>query len=83
VEEMVDESSILISLSTIPSFECRMMLTSVSLREGNQATEGTIKTEEQTLPADPLPKDPCLNALAELRHAKYYQVFWDYRKSSS
>lgn len=74
VEEMVDESSILISLSTIPSFECRMMLTSVSLREGNQATEGTIKTEEQTLPTDPLPKDPCLNALAELRHAKYYQV---------
>lgn len=30
--------------------------------------------EEEKPPIDPLPKEPCLNALAELRRAKFYQV---------
>jgi hypothetical protein len=79
IEEKIDEAAFIVSLSTIP-FECKVTMTSVVLREGNQTQpqqkegESEIKVEEELPPIDPLPKHACLNALAELRRTKFYQV---------
>lgn len=82
IQEKIGEAAFIITLSTIP-FECRVTMTSVVLREGNQPQapppqqkEGEVeaKVEEEAPPIDPLPKEACLNALAELRRAKFYQV---------
>ena len=81
IVEKIDEAAFIVTLSTIP-FECKVTMTSVVLRDGNQPQmspqqkegEGEAKVEEELPPIDPLPKHPCLNALAELRRAKFYQV---------
>uniref|UniRef100_A0A914KYN4 DZF domain-containing protein n=1 Tax=Meloidogyne incognita TaxID=6306 RepID=A0A914KYN4_MELIC len=80
IQEKINEAAFIINLSTIP-FECRVTMTSVVLREGNQPppqqNEGekeVAKVEEEAPPIDPLPREACLNALAELRRAKFYQV---------
>jgi hypothetical protein len=66
VSEMTGESAISVSISSIP-FKCRITLTSVLLRE----VDSSDNVDDQI---DLLPRGPCLNALAELRHAKFYQV---------
>uniref|UniRef100_A0A183CYH0 DZF domain-containing protein n=1 Tax=Gongylonema pulchrum TaxID=637853 RepID=A0A183CYH0_9BILA len=59
---------------------CRITLTSVLLREdhvtaeGDGATAAAAAGAKAAPPKDPLPKVPCLEALAELRHAKWFQV---------
>ncbi|OZC05927.1 hypothetical protein X798_07096 [Onchocerca flexuosa] len=44
----------------------------ISLSEGDGATAAA--GAKAAPPKDPLPKVPCLEALAELRHAKWFQV---------
>nr|CDQ08275.1 Bm12614 [Brugia malayi] len=44
----------------------------ISLSEGDGATAAA--GAKGAPPKDPLPKVPCLEALAELRHAKWFQV---------
>ncbi|KAL3085038.1 hypothetical protein niasHS_010107 [Heterodera schachtii] len=77
VSELVEESAFSVSLSSIP-FTCRVTLTCVLLREPQQkptedGTSAASQVEEKP-PTDPLPKEPCLKALAELRHAKFFQA---------
>lgn len=86
VKEMVQDAALVVSLKSIaPS--CRVTFTSVSLRDGGEIPVQPAPTEtgaanpeaakeanEEKPPLDPLPKEPCLQALAELRHAKFYQV---------
>uniref|UniRef100_A0A914C074 DZF domain-containing protein n=1 Tax=Acrobeloides nanus TaxID=290746 RepID=A0A914C074_9BILA len=66
VTERAAESSLYISLPG-NQIICRVTLTCVALRD----PETGVTLEN---PADPLPKEPCLEALAQLRHAKWYQV---------
>jgi len=54
-----------------PPYAVNVTLTSTSLRQ----PKGTIgKPEEQITVQDPLPTDKCLEALAELRHSKWFAV---------
>lgn len=53
---------------------CRVTLTCVALRDPETVVEGAPALET---PKDPLPKEPCLEALAQLRHAKWYQVMFN------
>uniref|UniRef100_A0A158R5J6 DZF domain-containing protein n=1 Tax=Syphacia muris TaxID=451379 RepID=A0A158R5J6_9BILA len=61
---------------------CYVVLTSVSIRsEVSQTTDSAESTTTASVDSkilqsskDVLPKQPCLDALAELRHAKWFQV---------
>jgi zinc finger RNA-binding protein len=65
VTERQEDSSIYV---TFDDFTCRVILTSVLLRDSATGAPST------GLPADSLPLAPCLFGLSELRHAKWYQV---------
>ncbi|VDK80238.1 unnamed protein product [Litomosoides sigmodontis] len=77
VVEKPEESALLLKHSNSDMI-CRVVLTCVLLREEHAAGEGDGATAaagaKATPPKDPLPKVPCLEALAELRHAKWFQV---------
>uniref|UniRef100_A0AAF5Q2K8 DZF domain-containing protein n=2 Tax=Wuchereria bancrofti TaxID=6293 RepID=A0AAF5Q2K8_WUCBA len=77
VVEKPDESALLLKHSS-SDIICRIVLTCVLLREEHAAGEGDGATAaagaKGAPPKDPLPKVPCLEALAELRHAKWFQV---------
>ncbi|VIO95229.1 DZF family protein [Brugia malayi] len=77
VVEKPDESALLLKHSN-SDIICRIVLTCVLLREEHAAGEGDGATAaagaKGAPPKDPLPKVPCLEALAELRHAKWFQV---------
>lgn len=73
VEIVVEHSSILVSDEAV---SVKICLTSPLLRETQDAAAGTESTVQQ-LPkklSDFLPREPCLQALAELRHAKWFQA---------
>ncbi|KAI6221870.1 DZF domain containing protein [Aphelenchoides fujianensis] len=52
-------------------FVCHVTLTSVTMRVVE--TESLEKPAKPTPPPDALPESPCLRALADLRHTKFYQ----------
>ncbi|KAI1709057.1 DZF domain-containing protein [Ditylenchus destructor] len=68
-----DESCFFVNLNSHP-VKCRVTLTCVSVREATPADGSTTSTVLDQKPADALPVQHCLKALAELRHAKWYQV---------
>lgn len=68
-----DESCFFVHLNS-HSVKCRVTMTCVSVREAAPADGSTTSTVLEQKPADALPVQPCLKALAELRHAKWYQV---------
>ena len=75
VVDKVEDSAIYVTLSGI-GVTAKVTLTCVLLREGNQQQQtAAADGAAADTPTDPLPNGPCLNALAELRHAKFYQVF--------
>lgn len=65
VVEHADESALHV---TMADYKCIVVFTSVLIRDGKT---GATTAER---PSDALPLEPCLRALAELRHAKWYQV---------
>ncbi|KAH7724590.1 DZF family protein [Aphelenchoides avenae] len=65
VSEHAEQSAIHV---TMGDYQCCVYLTSVLVRAN---ATGESKNES---PEDALPVEPCLKALAELRHAKWYQV---------
>ncbi|KHN81017.1 Zinc finger RNA-binding protein 2 [Toxocara canis] len=76
VLEKADESALLVKQSDNDMI-CRIVLSAVTLREDtNNSESGAKQTSDKQLPVikDPLPKGPCLDALAELRHAKWFQA---------
>lgn len=79
----VAESGFVVGLSGVP-LTCRVTLTCIGLRKtddsGADKNGGDVSsTPPIESPADALPLKPCLDALAELRRAKWYQVR-DYRE---
>ncbi|XP_031621763.1 zinc finger RNA-binding protein isoform X2 [Contarinia nasturtii] len=69
-----EESAVLVSDDTIT---VKVFLTSPLLRDPQQQDSNIAATAtEQTVPNpdDLLPRDPCLQALAALRHAKWFQA---------
>lgn len=79
VELAVEHSSILVSDEAV---SVRICLTSPLLRDSQDASNSTeasnsAEAPTQDLPtkmSDFLPREPCLQALAELRHAKWFQA---------
>ncbi|XP_055316547.1 zinc finger RNA-binding protein isoform X2 [Sitodiplosis mosellana] len=68
-----EESAVLVSDDTIT---VKVFLTSPLLRDPQQDSNIAATATEQTVPNpdDLLPRDPCLQALAALRHAKWFQA---------
>ncbi|VDN01120.1 unnamed protein product [Thelazia callipaeda] len=76
IVEKPEESAFLLKHSSSDVI-CRVVFTCISLREEHLGEgDGTTAAAGLKLvpPKDPLPKVPCLEGLAELRHAKWYQV---------
>lgn len=63
-----EQSSFVVSLE---KYSCNITLSSVALRQ-QETTEDELKPTKETIP-DNLPSEPCLNALASLRHTKFFQ----------
>uniref|UniRef100_A0A915BLQ4 DZF domain-containing protein n=1 Tax=Parascaris univalens TaxID=6257 RepID=A0A915BLQ4_PARUN len=74
VLEKADESALLVKQSDNDMI-CRIVLSAVTLREEAIAENGSKQAGDKPAAVkDPLPRGPCLDALAELRHAKWFQA---------
>ncbi|XP_055847153.1 zinc finger RNA-binding protein 2 [Episyrphus balteatus] len=72
VELAIKDSAILVSDESV---SVKICLTSPLLRESQDATGGGDDSQDlPQKPSDFLPREPCLQALAELRHAKWFQA---------
>ncbi|XP_069465737.1 spermatid perinuclear RNA-binding protein isoform X2 [Ambystoma mexicanum] len=73
VEQFTEEASLIIKNSTEPKLTLKVTLTSPLIRD-----EMDTKTEVENVamkdPPDLLDRQKCLNALASLRHAKWFQA---------
>uniref|UniRef100_A0A4W4HJ28 Zinc finger RNA-binding protein n=1 Tax=Electrophorus electricus TaxID=8005 RepID=A0A4W4HJ28_ELEEL len=73
VKGSVQEAAIILTSSTEPKMQVTITLTSPVIREENtrdgDVTSGMVKD-----PADVLDRQKCLDALAALRHAKWFQA---------
>ncbi|KAM6930817.1 zinc finger RNA-binding protein [Xenentodon cancila] len=73
VKASVQEAAIILTSSTEPKMQVTITLTSPVIREENgrdgDVTSGMVKD-----PADVLDRQKCLDALAALRHAKWFQA---------
>lgn len=72
----VVQCAILITSTKDPKVTVKVTLTSPSMREGDEPTvkEGEEKKAVKADPKDVLDKEKCLQALAALRHAKWFQA---------
>lgn len=68
----VEEAAIIITSQNEPKVVCKVTLTSPVVREA--AGQGETTTPVTRDPPDVLDKEKCLLALAELRHAKWFQA---------
>jgi hypothetical protein len=62
-----------------PQMLSHVTLTAVIMRDGsqqqqNQSMQQSSADAKEEPASDPLPREPCLKALAELRRTKFYQV---------
>ncbi|KAK7934265.1 hypothetical protein WMY93_005161 [Mugilogobius chulae] len=72
VKASVSEAAIVLSSSTDPKMNVNITLTSPLMRE--DGPEGDITSGMMNDPADVLDRQICLDALAALRHAKWFQA---------
>jgi len=70
VQLKVEDAAIIVTSDKEPKTSCTITLTSPIMREENVSGEGD-KVKD---PPDVLDRQKCLNALAALRHAKWFQV---------
>ncbi|KAK3098799.1 hypothetical protein FSP39_023235 [Pinctada imbricata] len=70
VKRCVEEAAIIVTSDKQPQTSCTVTLTSPVMRE--QQTEGETVTVKD--PPDVLDRQKCLDALAALRHAKWFQA---------
>uniref|UniRef100_A0A8P4K9N8 Zinc finger RNA-binding protein n=1 Tax=Dicentrarchus labrax TaxID=13489 RepID=A0A8P4K9N8_DICLA len=69
VKGSIQEAAIILTSCTEPKMQVTITLTSPVIREENDVTSGMVKD-----PADVLDRQKCLDALAALRHAKWFQA---------
>ncbi|XP_054836177.1 zinc finger RNA-binding protein-like isoform X2 [Eublepharis macularius] len=70
----VKEANIVIASSKDPKMQVTVSLTSPLMREDAPATEPEASSEPQLDSSDTLDKEKCLESLAALRHAKWFQA---------
>ncbi|XP_076857189.1 zinc finger RNA-binding protein isoform X2 [Brachyhypopomus gauderio] len=73
VKGSVQEAAIVLTSSTEPKMQVTITLTSPVIREEN-ARDGDVTSGMVNDPADVLDRQKCLDALAALRHAKWFQA---------
>ncbi|XP_077457313.1 zinc finger RNA-binding protein [Stigmatopora argus] len=73
VKGSLQEAAIILTSSTEPKMEVTITLTSPVIREEN-GPEGDVTSGLVKDPADVLDRQKCLDALAALRHAKWFQA---------
>merc|ERR1719431_1154022 len=73
VETLASEASVRVTADSDPKATITITLTSPMMREGADSST-TAKTPVKEDPSDVLDKAMCLTALAELRHAKWFQA---------
>lgn len=72
VRRCVEEAAIIVSSDKEPVSSCTVTLTSPIMRESSSKDEGeTVSVKD---PPDVLDRQKCLDALAALRHAKWFQA---------
>ncbi|KAG9353737.1 hypothetical protein JZ751_011859 [Albula glossodonta] len=73
VKASVQEAAIILTSCVDPKMEVTITLTSPTIREEN-ARDGDVTSGLVKDPADVLDRQKCLDALAALRHAKWFQA---------
>ncbi|XP_078313931.1 zinc finger RNA-binding protein-like isoform X3 [Crassostrea virginica] len=73
VKRCVEEAAIIVSSEGDPKTSCSVTLTSPIMRE-TQLADGETSTVTVKDPPDVLDRQKCLDALAALRHAKWFQA---------
>ncbi|KAJ8396593.1 hypothetical protein AAFF_G00016590 [Aldrovandia affinis] len=73
VKASIQEAAIILTSSADPKMEVTITLTSPTIREEN-ARDGDVTSGLVKDPADVLDRQKCLDALAALRHAKWFQA---------
>jgi zinc finger RNA-binding protein len=73
VRRCVEEAAIIVTMEKEPKTTCFITLTSPIMREEN-LTEGEAAQLAKPDPPDVLDRQKCLDALAALRHAKWFQA---------
>ncbi|CAG5130995.1 unnamed protein product [Candidula unifasciata] len=71
VRRCVQDASLIVSCDEEPATSCTITLTSPVMRETNQPEGETVNVKD---PLDVLDRQKCLDALAALRHAKWFQA---------
>ncbi|XP_013111187.1 zinc finger RNA-binding protein isoform X2 [Stomoxys calcitrans] len=71
VDVVIDESAVMVQDETV---SVKISLTSPLLRESPEGGQSSESENGNAGDAAPLPREPCLKALAELRHAKWFQA---------
>ncbi|XP_052278685.1 zinc finger RNA-binding protein-like isoform X4 [Dreissena polymorpha] len=72
VKRCVEEAAIVVTNSSEPHVSCTITLTSPIMRESAEGGESSAVTVKD--PPDVLDRHKCLDALAALRHAKWFQA---------
>lgn len=71
VKRCVEEAAIIVTSDRDPKTSCTVTLTSPIMRDTHQEGETTVSVKD---PPDVLDRQKCLDALAALRHAKWFQA---------
>ncbi|XP_045216764.1 zinc finger RNA-binding protein-like [Mercenaria mercenaria] len=71
VKRCVEEAAIVVTNNVEPKVSCTVTLTSPIMRESNEGEATTVTVKD---PPDVLDRQKCLDALAALRHAKWFQA---------
>ncbi|XP_030063202.1 spermatid perinuclear RNA-binding protein isoform X5 [Microcaecilia unicolor] len=72
VEQSIDEACLIIHNTKEPKLTLKVILTSPLIREETEKKDG-VENVAMKDPPDLLDRQKCLNALASLRHAKWFQ----------
>nr|XP_033815821.1 spermatid perinuclear RNA-binding protein isoform X5 [Geotrypetes seraphini] len=73
VEQSIDEACLIIHNTKEPKLTLKVILTSPLIREETEKKDG-VENVAMKDPPDLLDRQKCLNALASLRHAKWFQA---------
>ncbi|KAL4228150.1 hypothetical protein ACF0H5_013583 [Mactra antiquata] len=71
VKRCVEEAAIVVTNNVEPKVSCTVTLTSPIMRESSEGETATVMVKD---PPDVLDRHKCLDALAALRHAKWFQA---------
>lgn len=71
VKRCVEEAAIIVTNNVEPHVSCTITLTSPIMREQMEGESSTVSVKD---PPDVLDRQKCLDALAALRHAKWFQA---------